>query len=514
MALLYPAGTYFGDAPAGRLSVYLNGTTTLATIYTDPELTTVGDNPMTLDAAGRMQTNVYVINSTRYTVAVHNVSAAQVWSRNDIWGSLESITDGTKTTYNVPADFADLQTAINTIAVLPLDDVTITLDAATYAEQITFPANMNPLLRINGPTAGHPTVPTAIFDGAATPSGKGFQVNENCYVILTDIKVINYSTGQAFNNNRGRLTLINFHADNCFDGGVGQHNATTAFEGGDFDGNSLGGLGYQGLYGATHIFQEADLASTTLFHDYNDGLQIQEGAQGHLDFVKIHDCLGTGLDLRRGAGACNTKQMQIYRCGIGVKSSTGWYNNNIDFGTGANANTVQVQESGSASEFDFRSVDNTSRTMRVQSQTTITLFHTGDTVATLIWTPLQGRDHHVSEAGHVSHLHFGGNISALAANAVLTLRVWDGTTEDTVGSVSVPTGATEYTVDAWVTHTAKNAQRCTMTLDSDGGTDRSYQTGSLDLFNLAFEYRLYVQLGNAGDQLDIDQGILETTIGG
>ena len=96
MALLFPAGQQFGDSNldpvgAGKLYVYDNETTNEASIYSDPELTASLSNPVVLDSAGRLTTNVYLDGSVAYTVKLDNSSDAEQWSRDDVFGWADSI---------------------------------------------------------------------------------------------------------------------------------------------------------------------------------------------------------------------------------------------------------------------------------------------------------------------------------------------------------------------------------------------------------------------------------------
>ena len=69
----------------GTLHVFANGTTTLASIYSNPGLTTALANPITLDA-GIPAANIYVADGTSYTVEVRTSAGAVVWTRNDVFG--------------------------------------------------------------------------------------------------------------------------------------------------------------------------------------------------------------------------------------------------------------------------------------------------------------------------------------------------------------------------------------------------------------------------------------------
>jgi len=88
MPRLYYAGKVFDDGSgqpnaAGTVTVYENGTTTLATVYTDAALSTQAANPLTLGSDGRLPTDVYVGFADRYTVLVKDSDDAQVYSEDD-----------------------------------------------------------------------------------------------------------------------------------------------------------------------------------------------------------------------------------------------------------------------------------------------------------------------------------------------------------------------------------------------------------------------------------------------
>lgn len=90
MALLFPATPQFGDndldpVGAGDLYIYDNETTDLATIYSDPGLTTTKTNPVTLDSAGRID-NIFVAEAKKFTVTLKDSAGSQVWSRDNIVG--------------------------------------------------------------------------------------------------------------------------------------------------------------------------------------------------------------------------------------------------------------------------------------------------------------------------------------------------------------------------------------------------------------------------------------------
>lgn len=90
MPRLFPAGQVFFDgagnvAASGTVTVYDNGTTNLATVYSEKTLTTSSANPLTLASDGRLPNDVYVSdNGTQYTVLVRDGDSAQVTSDDDV----------------------------------------------------------------------------------------------------------------------------------------------------------------------------------------------------------------------------------------------------------------------------------------------------------------------------------------------------------------------------------------------------------------------------------------------
>ena len=81
--MIFPAGYQFGEA-SGRVTFYESGTTTLKNVYSDASLTTPISNPVTLDASGRVGSNVY--GSGDYTIELRSASASLVWTRDDCFG--------------------------------------------------------------------------------------------------------------------------------------------------------------------------------------------------------------------------------------------------------------------------------------------------------------------------------------------------------------------------------------------------------------------------------------------
>ena len=391
--------------------------------------------------------------------------------------------------------------------------------AGTYTSGYNFDsllATQRPIY-IYGPTQGHPNVPTAIIDGTSDASGSGVQARIGAWLIITDLKIINYSSGKGFDNNRGTMTLTNCHTDNCLTAVQGQHaGCHTTINGGDFDGNSLASSqGYSGLFNATHSISAASTAAAADFHHFATGVFLHEGTQGHLDYTIIEDCTTVGLEMSRGCGAVNTKQMQIYRNAIGILvENSGWFNNGIDLGSGANANTVNVRTLGSSPEHDALCSDNETRTLRTFDPVFTGITHTGNTTETLVWTPLQARDWTASEAGHLTILTMFGSNTALVGTCGIKVYIWDGSTEDWVGGVSLPAGADEWWWECRIYNSGLTAQRAVHKFVTSAAQGVDYNTGTQALKNAAWEIRVKFELSNGSDTCTAVTADCATTVFG
>ena len=67
---------------AGTVTFYLNETTSLATIYSDPDLTVEQDNPYTLDSGGRIEGDVYFAGAL--TLLVKDSGGAEQYTMDDV----------------------------------------------------------------------------------------------------------------------------------------------------------------------------------------------------------------------------------------------------------------------------------------------------------------------------------------------------------------------------------------------------------------------------------------------
>lgn len=395
---------------------------------------------------------------------------------------------------------------------------TINLAAGTYTENLTV-SSLTPMefpLDVRGPSVGgHPNVPTAIIPASATATDV-FSVSDGAWVRLYDVKLSGATTATGLNLQRGRCTLTNVHIDGCLGGVVNQHGATLAAVGGIWTGlgkATAGGVGYASYYNATHSLVAASTPAALIVEDYAVGLHLNEGVQGHLDYTVVQDC-ATGIQWQRGAGACNTDNMTIKRCDVGIAARGQWYNNGIIFGAGADVNTVNVRCSGGAPEFDFRANDYASKTRRLQSST-YGVSHTGTVAATQVWEFADIRPWMVSEGGDSTEIIAVLNNAASAGTISVSFFMWDGTTEDFLAGVAVPAGTTNAQFRGLINFSSVSAQRCSVSaIHNAGALAGAYGSGALNLKDKTCAIRMKVTLSNAADTATFQFIELHTTLGG
>lgn len=413
--------------------------------------------------------------------------------------------------------FATVQKAYDTISmygpILPGRWV-INLAAGTYTENITVDSltRSDFPIDLEGPTAGHPNVPTAVIAASDTADTiLSFSEGRNWFRI-EDVRFTGATTEKAISVSACRLSLTNVHIDACLNGVLYQHSAQLGVTGGIFTGRGSGvsgGKGTHGLYASTHAIQTASAATGLQVSDYETGLFIAEGTQGHLDFTQVDTC-AVGLFFSRGAGACNTKSVAIDDCAVGLKASdTGWFNNNIIFGA-TTANTVNVQTLGGSPEFDFRCSDNSSHTSRLQ-ETLGTVTHTGTVSQTTLWTTVAIRDWMISEGGYTAKLILACQPTLTTSTCSIEIAVGG----DEVATVVIPSGSGNTLIEANINFFSDTVQRCMLTATIDAANPViDYDTGAISFKGTAANIKVNATLGNAGDTFVIRFGEYWTTLGG
>lgn len=389
----------------------------------------------------------------------------------------------------------------------------INMAAGTYAENVTFDSATEGEFPIDivGPVVAHPTVPTAVISAVVT-SSPCIQFNVGGWFRLTNVRMTGATTSDGVQTNGSRVTLTNVHVDACLNAAKGLNGSLITAVGGIWTGRGkavAGGIGYQGLYCALHDIGGTSAVNATQIKDFDRGLLINEGGQGHLDFTQVSNC-GTGLNIKRGAGAPNTDDMTIANCDVGVLvENNGWFNNNITF-TG---NTVNVRTLGGSPELGFLTSSNAARTMRVIESTNAAAW-TGSVGESTRWTSPTMPNWVVSQSGHVARVTIWG-VCTLTATCQLKFYLYDGTTDTLIGTINLASAVTIFTMTATVWHSGSSNQRSVIESKTGGGTVVAVTNqGSVALKDKSFSLKWKATLGNAADSITLEGIVFEGTYGG
>lgn len=394
----------------------------------------------------------------------------------------------------------------------------ISLAAGTYTSGAVMNSRLRPdfPIVISGPdVGGHPNVPTAIIDGSLDPSSEGVKAVTNNRISLSNVKIQNFTSGNAVENTSGAtVSLTNVHTYNCRTALVNLHGSFASVRGGIWDGNNIASsIGYSSFYCATHDFIQAsnDAATDALvIKNFDRGMLINEGVQGHVDNVNVLNCTGSGLNIKRGAGAVNTKTMKIDGCAVGVLAENNdWFDNGILYGS-ISPNTVNVRQLGTSGELAFLVQSNSARSMRNILVSNVGA-HTGTVTETTIYQTPSIPDSTVSEGGHYARITIGGTCS-LAGNCALKFYINDGTSDDLIGFRNVVAGSAHFKAVLEVWHSGQSSQRANLQITTNTGDVQTINDiGALALKDKAFTFKANAQLANIGDSITLDQVLFEGT---
>ncbi|TMV47577.1 hypothetical protein FE783_21505 [Paenibacillus mesophilus] len=367
---------------------------------------------------------------------------------------------------------------------------------------------------IDGPNVGgHPNVPTAIVDMASTPSEEAFAAGVYTYLIVSNVKVINAPSGTAFYANGGTLSMQNCHTKNCLQAGVANGVGRLTASGGLFDGTNDAGTvipNCRAFFGGLNSFltlSHTSLSRAALIQNYQRGIVAAGATAGHFDYTRIHDC-GVGIEFTRGCGAPNTLRMQIYRCGVGVKAYTPWFNNGIDFGVGTvNACAIPIQAWGNAS--DQGSLDNDdARSLRQYSTKDVPAV-TGSTSEKTLWTPVSYKGGYPIY-GDTVRLKLRGPCE-LSQDAVLRVKIGSSV----IREFSVPAGTSSWALDADLFNTGASDVRHYCSLSTQNTHSALYgSSGQAIKATGNSAVTVSVQLGYAGDRFTVGFACCDTTLFG
>lgn len=376
-------------------------------------------------------------------------------------------------------------------------------------------------VEVRGPSVGgHPNVPTAIVDNSGGTSEDIFGAGYNSWLNVQDVKVRNQASGNAFHVSRGMLNLTNCHVENVYTGVVYEHGASLGLFGGLWNGANIpGGAGIRGYYSSTHNLVTPGVDTSALFNRWDTGLQIGEGTFGHLDYVRVHDC-ATGIQFNRVDSGANTKQMQIYRCSVGVQAwNSAWFNNGIDFGLGTpDACAVTVDERGDSPEYDYRVQDYASRTPR-QMDTYRGANRTGNTNMNAEYTALTVRRGQASNAteraGHTTRIS-GALIANPATSATLILAFRFGLNAANQVTATLTRGASQraYFTLELVSFSPTDHRMILHTTDAAGISTVNYKAVTVDTNEADTNLAVYYQHSDPAGGFSVIEATTTTTVGG
>jgi hypothetical protein len=375
-------------------------------------------------------------------------------------------------------------------------------------------------------------VPRAAIDGTGDESDHGVRVDRGARVRIYDVKVQDFSSGNCVtvHGASSELSLINLHLRNCLKGATATYSARISAYGGDWDCRDARGAplsksaGYQALFNATHDMHQASAEEALVIHHCARNMLIDEGAQGHLDRVKLFDATGSGFNIKRGAGAVNAKQMYIWRNAVGVLAENNqWFDNGVNFTSGASGgdgndnNRINVKSLGNSPELIFLTAHNDARTMRVIS-TSAAAPHTGTTDRADLWTSVTIPDWVISEPGSHHFARVTVNFEASLSGPAAIDAVIDNGAPDRMGAIKIPAGTTDGRIVLEVRHESASHENAMLSgigqpsfatadfeaADSAGGT----------LKNTEFVLRLRAALSDASDSITFHNVVFEATYGG
>jgi hypothetical protein len=159
---------------SGTLTFSLTGTSTAKNVYSDKALTSALSNPLTLDAAGRVTTNIFMLEDEGYRVVLKNSAGTTIWTRDEQFGLALAVDEGTrrKEIVRSPFDHAAVgdgatNDAVALAAALAAADGVLDLEGKTYRCDSTLALRSGITIR-NGTIDFSNAVISAGLEGAGT----------------------------------------------------------------------------------------------------------------------------------------------------------------------------------------------------------------------------------------------------------------------------------------------------------------------------------------------------------
>ena len=360
----------------------------------------------------------------------------------------------------------------------------VILSAGTYAvHSQTMEVASREWVTVQGPTAGHPNVPTAIFDGS------GFAANLHGFVIgvggsppgiavwFQDIKCQDYNAGS--NNSCGwsqgygaRCIYVNCHADNCDFAGILADQGDICLVSGGIINNCRDGVVLNATKGTVGYGSPFTLGSNTRITSCSEfGLFWSRGAQGHCDNV-FFDQNARALRIESAARVhvLGTDFRRSTTAAISTNTDGSYYNdvsevNSFNDGTG-NANTKRYEHNAFTGEQQTWLGAAVSEMRMGYDDST---YASNNTAKTTVATPFTIPAYWLEGTPKNLRVKVWGTLPAIAN---VKVGVDLGSVEADQSTVVGTPGANDFLYEVTIFASALNVQRSFSTLNFSTGTPR------------------------------------------
>jgi hypothetical protein len=356
----------------GQLFSYAAGTTTPQNTFSDTGGLTPNTNPVILDSTG--SATVRLDPSLAYKFILEDLNGSVQWSEDNYQTNyLTGTIIGTTLWPNTPASLAALgifawnYTTSQTIYVnsstgndanngLAVGTPFLTIQAAcnslvqygpslggtwtvqgaagSYNEQVNFPENLRGINRIiiQGPIVNHPNVPTLLLDGTTGAKAYGLNFNGNNKMVLSNLKLQNYTTYGAVSQDDCDITCINVHSQSIANGagikmqGPGRLRA----EGGIHTSNQWGIEVIGGVTASLGASAASTADGIQMLNCTQAGLFVQERTSGDAFYMTMDNCaIGADLNTHARFRLAGNAIKNNATAGVRYAFNSGWQNDPV-----------------------------------------------------------------------------------------------------------------------------------------------------------------------------------------
>lgn len=362
---------------------------------------------------------------------------------------------------------------------------------------------------IEGPAAGHPTVPTCILDGTGGGayehglriSGVGVRAK------VRDLKFVDYTTSNSriglVGENEADLYSINVHVDTADWTGIYAFGTLHARIAGGILEYCRSGFVANSANECTFGYGAASTADGPIVRNATQSaVYWSRGSQGHVDYCKIEDspvgldvdqaarCHAVGNDFKRNTIAARVQASAMFVDGANV----------FNRGT-ADANGTNIQRNAYALEFDEGRL---AFSEMLVSTVRATTRHTGATGDTLVITFDDIAAYRLENISSRVRMKLYGRIVAGTAGTTFTPKFDGNGTALTV--LGAPLTNASFELESVVREASGGTFRQFSRLEISGAGVRVSNAGITFDPAQAITPTLYINLTNAGDDIYVDRG--------